>query len=172
MRSAALSHHGAFKFSQMINKIKPYWIFALPLVVIVPILLLGFYVLAAGPGAPLQYTERSYTPEHSVLAPGDTLVYTPTLVIRRAGRIEVLRSFWSVDTSKDAALCSGDPAPIIEIVRNRPASIIGNVRGGVAVTVPVPNLPPGRYLLLTSVSGPGGGQDAYEVPFVITKNCA
>lgn len=123
------------------------------------------------PAAPLEYTQHEYTPARADLAPGDTLICSPTLTIRAAGRIDILRSYWNVDTGADAVLCSGVPAPIIQLSRNRPRGILNNFRGGASVSLPVPNLPPGHYLLLSSASGPGRGQSDYQVAFRVTKPC-
>lgn len=124
------------------------------------------------PSAPLEYTAHDYAPARADLAPGDTLIYSPTLTVRAPGRIDILRSYWNVDTGTDAVLCSGQPAPIIEISRNRPRGVLNNFRGGASVRLPVPNLPPGRYLLLSSASGPGRGQSEYQVRFSIRQKCA
>lgn len=123
------------------------------------------------PAAPLEYTQHEYAAARTELAPGETLVYSPTLTIRAAGRIDILRSFWNADKGSDAVLCSGQPAPIIQISRNRPRGVLNNFRGGAVVSIPVPNLPPGHYLLLSSASGPGRGQSDYQVAFRVTKPC-
>lgn len=119
------------------------------------------------PSAPLEYTQHSYPAERVQLRPGDHLRYSPQLIVRQSGKIEVFRSYWSVDKSADAVLCSGVPAPTDKIERNRPKGIVGNIRGGRVVDVPIPTLPNGKYLYLTSVSGPGRGQSDYEVPFEV-----
>lgn len=155
----------------MMDKLKHYGLFALPLLCIIPIVVYGFFILARGPEPPLEYTQHEYQAERTELAPGDTLIYTPTLYIRAAGRIDILRTFWSVDRSADAVLCSGEPAPIVQITRNRPRGILNNFRGGSAVKLPIPNLPPGDYLLLSSASGPGRGQSDYQVKFSIRRKC-
>jgi hypothetical protein len=127
--------------------------------------------LAKPPAPPLHYRSIEYAPARSVYAPGETMVYTPELEVRNAGRVDVLRSFWDVTRDQAATLCSGGSAPIIEVKRNLPAGTVGNVRGGKAVRVSVPMMPPGDYLLISSATGPSGGQSVYQVAFSIDAAC-
>ncbi len=127
--------------------------------------------LAQPPEPPLHYTQAEYKPERTIYAPGEPLVYSPTLIVARAGRIDVLRSFWSRTKDANATLCSGQSAPVIQISRNFPPSTVGNVRGGSRVQLLVPLLPPGDYWLISSASGPNGGQSVYSVPFKVTQAC-
>lgn len=128
--------------------------------------------IAQGPQPPLEYTQHSYLAETVQLRTGQHLRYTPELIVRESGRVDILRSYWSIDKSADAVLCDGTtPAPTETISRNRPKGIIGNIRGGRYVDTPVPNLPKGKYLYLTSASGPGRGQSDYEVYFEVVSNC-
>jgi hypothetical protein len=126
---------------------------------------------ALNTSAPLHYTQVEYTPERSIYAPGETMVYTPALEVKRAGRVDVLRSFWSRSADESATLCNGESAPTITVTRNLPTGTVGNVRGGRAVRVEIPDLPPGDYLLLSSASGPVGGQSVYEVRFSVRQAC-
>lgn len=123
------------------------------------------------PEPPIHYTQDEYLPARAIYAPGQTMIYSPTLIIRTPGRVDVFRSFWNRDKDANAALCSGQPAPTISVSRNFPATTLGNVRGGSRVQVLIPPLPPGRYWLLSSAVGPDGGQSMYQVPFVIAKQC-
>lgn len=125
----------------------------------------------APPEPPIHYTQGEYLPERSVYAPGESFVYSPTLVIKTAGRIDVFRSFWDRTHDRNATLCSGGSAPTISIARNFPISTVGNVRGGSRVQLIVPPLPPGDYYLISSASGPNGGQSVYVVPFSIRREC-
>lgn len=120
---------------------------------------------------PLHYTQLAYTPARAVYAPLESMVYTPTLEIKQAGRVDVLRSFWSVTTDSAASLCDGSSAPTTEIKRNLPPGAVGDIRGARAVRITIPNLPPGDYLLLSSATGPGGGQSVYQVSFTVIKKC-
>lgn len=122
-------------------------------------------------GGPIEYSQAEYQPERGELAPGEFLVYTPTLKINQAGRVDIFRSFWNRDTDSNAALCSGGPAPVYEIHRNFPVGVVGNVRGGRQARIAIPDLPPGRYWLITSAAGPNGGQSVTEVGFVIIQPC-
>lgn len=149
----------------------PYIPFAAVAIVMVAVVAYALFRLASPPPPPIHYTQAEYAAARAVLAPGASLVYTPTLEIKNAGRVTVLRTFWNRDTNQNAVLCSGQSAPIIEITRNLPASIVNDFRGGNAVHIPVPDLPNGRYWLLSSASGPGGGQSTYSVPFEVTNSC-
>lgn len=127
--------------------------------------------LAQPPEAPLHYTQAEYLPDKPVYTPGDTMTYSPTLVLRSGGRIDVLRSFWSRNQDRSATICSGQSAPVIQISRNLPAGSVGDVRGGARVRIMIPDLPPGDYWLLSSAVGPDGGQSLYQVPFSVKKEC-
>lgn len=126
---------------------------------------------AAQRSAPLEYTQSSYTPDRAVYRPGDSLVYTPTLVVRHEGRVNVLRTFWDLTRNQSAQLCSGVAAKRITIENNLPVGIVGNVRGGRSVPVRLEDLPNGDYALITSASGPDGGQGVYEVRFTVVGSC-
>lgn len=149
----------------------PYAPFLAIAVVGVAVLVYALILVTSPPEPPIHYTQAEYAPARAVYAPGESMVYSPTLIIKAAGRVDVFRSFWDRDRDQNAALCSGGAAPTIAISRNFPMSVIGNVRGGSRVQLLIPNLPPGRYWLLSSASGPGGGQSVYRVPFDVTQKC-
>ena len=127
--------------------------------------------IAQPPEPPLHYTQAEYKAEKAVYAPGESMVYSPTLIVARAGRIDVLRSFWSRTKDANATLCSGVSAPTISVSRNFPASVVGNVRGGARVQLLIPPLPPGDYWLLSTATGANGGQGVYQVPFRVERAC-
>lgn len=159
------------KLMQATRPYIPYTPFAAVAIVMVAIAVVALIRLAAPPEPPIHYTQAAYLPERALYAPGESLVYTPTLIIKTPGRVTVLRSYWNLGTDRNATLCSGQSAPVIEISRNLPAGSIGNVRDGNAVRLPVPDLPNGDYLLLSSAVGAGGGQSVYEVRFRVVGSC-
>lgn len=122
------------------------------------------------PEPPLHYTQAEYTPERPVLAPGGTLVYTPTLTVNRSGRIEIVRSFWDVGRNQAATLCDGSAAPSVSIARALPLSLHGALRQQ-PVRIELPNLRPGVYLLVSSATKPDGGEAGSQVRFRVTKRC-
>lgn len=125
----------------------------------------------APPLPPIHYTQEDYYPDRAVYAPGDTLMYTPTLTINVGGRVDFLRTYWDDTRSQSARLCDGAFAPQDAFSRNLPRGIIGNARGGMAVPYTVPKLPPGHYRILNSATKPSGGESDYEVPFEIIETC-
>lgn len=140
-------------------------------IVMVCVALYAVYSYIRPPEPPLHYSAAEYQAERPTYAPGENLVYTPTLTVRRTGLVTVIRTFWSVSQDTAATLCDGSSAPIIEVKRILPAGLVGDVRGGRQVRIPVPNLPPGDYLLLSSASGPNAGQSVYQVRFSVTQSC-
>jgi hypothetical protein len=129
------------------------------------------YRLTRGPGAPLTYTQAVYTPEQPVYAPGETMTYTATLEIERAGGIGLIRGWRTLPDAGRARLCNGENAPVIEETPPPfPASAVGqNVEGRISVTVP--DLPPGDYALVSTVFKFDGGESMTEVHFRIIKPC-
>lgn len=132
---------------------------------------LGLANAIPGEEPPIHYTDQEYAADKAVYMPGETLIYTPTLVIKREGRTFFLRTFWDDTRDGAARLCDGSDAPQDEFSRNLPRGIIGNARGGRQVTIVVPKLPPGSYRLLSSALKVGGGESHYEVPFRVERAC-
>ncbi len=149
----------------------PYIPFAAVAIVMVAVVAFALFRLARPPEPPIHYTQEEYTPNKAVYEPGQSMVYSPTLVIRVPGRVNVLRSFWDRTNDRNAVLCSGQSAPVLQVSRNFPPTTIGNVRSSGRVQLLIPDLPPGEYWLLSSASGPDGGQSQYAVPFSIRKEC-
>jgi DNA-directed RNA polymerase subunit K/omega len=86
-----------------------------------------FYTLiTAGPAAPLKYTRDIYCAERAqqlesgcgpaVYAPGETLVYTASLEIQRAGALELVRGWRTNPSEARPRLCNGENAPVIHDV--------------------------------------------------------
>ena len=126
--------------------------------------------IARPPAPPLRYDAPEYVPESGNVAPFGSLVYTPTLQVAQTGRVSILRSYWNIDTNNSAQLCDGSDAPIIQSTRNLPQTLAGQARAN-PIRVPLPNLPPGHYWLITSATTPTGGQATYTVSFTITQAC-
>ncbi len=159
------------KIVQVTKPYIPYTPFAAVAIVMVAVVVFALFRLAQPVQPPLHYLQAEYQPARSVYAPLETLSYTPTLEVKTAGRVTVLRSFWNRTKDSAASLCDGSSAPTVEVVRNLPAGTVGNVRGGRAVLVAVPKLPPGDYWLISSAVGPSGGQSVTEIPFRVEKSC-
>jgi hypothetical protein len=123
------------------------------------------------PQPPIRYTQLDYYPDRAVYAPGETLVYTPTLIVNLAGRTNFLRTYWDDTRNQSARLCDGTSVPQDEFSRNLPRGIIGNARGGTSVSYTVPKMPPGHYRILNSATKPSQGESDYEVPFEIRQAC-
>lgn len=142
------------------------------IVAVMMMLLLGVAIVRGlmPPEPPLAYMQAEYEPERRVLAPGQTLIYTPTLTVNHAGRVELIRSFWDVGRNQSAMLCDDTLAPSVEIVRALPPLLHGVLRQQ-PVRLPIPNLKPGTYLLVTSATNPEGGEAVTQVPFRVTQRC-
>lgn len=136
---------------------------------------LWFALRPASPAEPpIHWTAAEYTPERHVYAPGDTIVYTPTLRMLYGGEVAGLRSFWDVAHVRPARTCDNAPTPTYEINNNFPAGEYGNlVTGAPSVALPIPALPPGDYTIETNVHGFGvaTGQTGYVVRFSVTQAC-
>lgn len=132
------------------------------------------------PTPPLRYVvsetdtsiAETFASDRSIYAPGETLIYTPTLIRQKHGRVDVSRAFYDVTRDQSALLCDGSPAPQIEFWRPLPRGVSHNVRGGRQVLIAIPKMPPGDYLVQSSVIDPANGGEAYvEVPFSIREPC-
>lgn len=138
--------------------------------VAIALLAAGIILRLTPPEPPLTYTQAEYTPERPVIEPGETLTYTPTLVINRAGRIDIVRSYWDVGRNQTGMLCDGSAAPSVSIARALPLSLHGALRQQ-PVRIELPNLRPGVYLLVSSATKPDGGEAGSQVRFRVTKRC-
>ena len=127
--------------------------------------------LAQPPAQPLQYTQDVYLAERPVYAPGETLIYTASLTVKRAGALDLVRGWRTRPANGRARLCNGDNAPIIHDTPP-PFSIdaVGNEVEG-AIKVVVPDLPPGDYWLVSSVAKRDGGESLTKVPVTIRQAC-
>lgn len=119
---------------------------------------------------PIEYSADYYTPERVALAPGDTLIYTPTLTIAHGGYLKVVRGYWNIDQNQAATDCEGKIVPPIVMERSVPPLVAGVVRGNIVKLV-IPALPPGHYWLSSTAMGPTGGTASYLVGFSVVKPC-
>lgn len=137
---------------------------------LVLVILVGFAVLLRRP-APIAYRSKVYTPAADVLAPGDSLVYTPTLVLSREGDLKIVRTFWRLDTHKIARLCTGQ---VTDSIERQPRSVPDDVLGFVQddqVTVKIPVVPPGDYVLSSTAITNAGGLSPSKVYFRVERPC-
>jgi hypothetical protein len=138
-------------------------------------------LVTAGPRAPLKYTRDIYCAERSqqlengcgpaVYTPGDTLIYTASLTIERAGDIDLERGWRTNPAEGRPRLCNGTLAPVInEDPPPFSQGAVGNEVEG-RIEVEVPDLPPGHYWLISSVINADGGEALTKVPVLILKKC-
>jgi hypothetical protein len=129
-------------------------------------------VRIARPAAqPLEYTQTEYDPERPIYAPGETLVYTASLTIKRAGAIDLVRGWRIRPSDGRARLCNGDNAPVIldTPAPFSPGAVGNEVEGRVSVVVP--DLPPGDYWLVSSVVKKDGGESLTRVGLSVVRPC-
>lgn len=142
-------------------------------VIVAVLVVFGVFIfqLSRGPAQPFEYTRDEYQAEHFIYAPGETLVYTPTLTVKRSGVFDTRRGWRTRPAAQRARDCAGNPIP--PIVDNPPPfppdAIDTDVETRVAV--PVPNLPPGDYWLVSSVTKPDGGESITKVAFRVLTPC-
>lgn len=98
------------------------------------------------------YSEPEYPPEKSVLCPGDTMVFTPTLHVVLAPVIVEVSSTWWKDDEPQRTIITGKKADTsISIFReNRDVSR--------AISIQVPDLPPGHYSYLRATESSTGSE--------------
>ena len=130
----------------------------------------GLFIALTLRPPPIDYSQERYLPERAILAPGETLYYTPTLTIAHGGYIKFVRTWWNADTQQVALDCTGAAIPSIVGERSLPVLVAGVVRGNV-VKLAVPALPPGHYQLVSTAIGPTGGSASYYVPFEVMRPC-
>lgn len=145
--------------------------FALVAVAMAAILVIVLIRLARPPAPPLAYTQFEYPPERSVYAPGETLVYTPSLRVLRPGALTIRRGWRIRPSGQIATLCDGTTPPIV--VSEPPPFPPGAVGMGInrRVSVEVPVLPPGDYWLVSSALKADGGEALTQVAITITRAC-
>jgi hypothetical protein len=119
---------------------------------------------------PVSYDSAEYEPVNGTLCPGNLLDWNPSLTVRNSGRVDVVRIFWNRDTDQAARDTAGLMVPEIHIVRALPASSQGKVIHNLS-RVFIPNLPPGRYWMVTNTIGAEGGESQYNVPFSVPEGC-
>ncbi len=135
----------------------------------------GIGLVLRPPTPPFTYTQAEYQAERPVYAPGETLSYTASLTIDRAGAIEIIRGFRARPSSGRARLCNGQNAttfgknPGDEPPPFPPEAIGTEVEG--RVNISIPELPPGDYWLISSASKKDGGESLTKVAFSITQKC-
>lgn len=123
--------------------------------------------------SPLAYDRASYPAADGVLCPGAVLRYEVQLRVRPprgyAGGpiyVKAVRTWINATTLTAARDRNGSSLPaIINEANFYPG------RRNAQVTQIVPQLPPGGYLLATTVQGALSGQSGYDVPFTVPKGC-
>jgi hypothetical protein len=147
---------------------------------------LGFLIYR---GAPIKYADDEYQPGQPIVNVGETLIYTPSLIIQHGGSIEFTRSFYTA-TKKGAVDCAGVPLGDIYAKKSYPQDFSGLVRDNTVkiaflpIDTPLPPdgmspngivyrhaLPPGRYELSSTATGPTGGEASYIVWWEVTTPC-
>jgi hypothetical protein len=129
---------------------------------------IGVYIAALlDRSPPVAYTESVYLPTQSIVCPGDTLVFTPTLTIHPpAGtpvvRLLVVRTWWSDDTRTTPRLADGTVVPDVITYRN-----VLPGRYAVPVRFVVPAFSYGRYRMLVTTSDATSTTAGYAVPFTV-----
>ena len=127
----------------------------------------GLFGVLNNPPA-LEYTQRYYQAARAVYAPGERIVYTPTLRYRDWGPVDVRRTFNVRPSGVHARLCDGSDAPVRDIPRNLVFESVGVYREPNTSEL-VPKLPPGDYWLTNSAKGERKSQ--YQVPFSVVEPC-
>ena len=127
-------------------------------------------IAAVRPPAPLVYDQPYYIADDAALCPGDVLVWTPTLTVRDAGLITIVRTYWDVANDRAAQTKDGMTLVSIEASRVLPAHLAGKPRAN-TVRLIVPDLPPGAYVVSTSARGVGTEQAVYGVFFSVLSTC-
>jgi len=113
---------------------------------------------------PLTFTEVRQ-PESAAACPGEALEFGFTLVADRGGVIGRVRTVYNLD-EQVTAISAGDD-DVDYFVWQGDEEITAEVRW------PVPNLPPGRYLLETAAWAVDTGSAAavYEIAFYVPPHC-
>ena len=149
----------------------PYSPFVAVAVVMVVVLAVILVRLAQPPAPPLSYTQGEYTAERPIYAPGDTLVYTASLTIERAGAVQVVRGWRARQSAARVRLCDGTNAPVVQDTPPPfPPDAVGTEVEG-RIEVPVPELPPGDYWLVSTVKKDDGGEAISKVGVIVERPC-
>jgi|GEM_PF-4975928 len=127
--------------------------------------------------APLTYDKLSYSPAQRDVCPGidprtgivETLNFTVTQTVQAPGRLDVLRSFWNRSLRRAAREPDGS-TPVIHDLLVTPFENVGDTRV-IPLSIRLPDLPPGSYLMPTSVRGVNTNEAQYEVAFVVPEGC-
>lgn len=124
---------------------------------------------------PLRYTQTTYTPDKAVYVPGETLHFTPTLILGYGGRITGLRTIINVDTHRTARLCDGTALKQkYPLDTNLDRGAYGDVMSGLSsVAILIEKMPPGHYKVATNINGYGtqSGEVGHDVYFSIQQPC-
>lgn len=123
---------------------------------------------------PMRYTADAYPPDKDVYAPGDTLYFSPTIILGHGGQVDGLRTIMDTSTHKRARLCNGLPSRQYDIHTTLDRGLSGNIMtGGPNVPIAIERLPPGRYKVATNVHGYGdqAGQIGHDVYFRLETPC-
>lgn len=149
----------------------PYLPFVTVAMVMIAVLVIVIARIANPAAPPLRYTQDVYQPERAVYAPGETMVYTATLTVERAGAIHIVRGWRTLPGHARARLCDGSNAPVLQDTPPPfpPEAVDSEVEGRIVVTVP--NLPPGRYVLVTSATKDDGGETVTQAPMEVRAPC-
>jgi hypothetical protein len=152
-------------------------IVALTVLIVITYLSVTATVAKAAEPAPIIYDALYYRPTKDSLCPGlnptnglfNTLDFTPTVTIRSAGRIDILRTFWD-RTFRHVARLPNNSTPAVHDQFNLPFELAGE--SSIAVShVTLPNLPEGDYWMVTSVIGVNTNQVQYQVAFSVPQGC-
>lgn len=140
-------------------------------VVMLIVLVFASYRLVQPRAEPFTYTQDTYLAERPIYAPGETLVYTASLTIERAGAIALERGWRTRPGETRARLCNGENVPVIVDMPPpfSPGAVGTEVEG--VIKVVVPDLPPGDYWLISSISKRDGGESLTRVAVTVTKPC-
>jgi hypothetical protein len=148
------------------------------LVLALVILLAGVIVSAqilvkpvTDPPTTVTYTDTNFQAKNTTLCPGDILIYTVDRTFHDGGQLLAAHSFLDKKTDSWAILKNGLSAPDVPDLKPIPTHWIGRTNH-IEVRIPVPDLPPGNYTLVTSAVGQTKSDPAaYNVDFRVPEGC-
>lgn len=113
-----------------------------------------------------RYEKPEYLLDDNKLCPGDTLAFTPTLIVTSAPvLVEITSTWWDV-ANRRTVVQARQSDVLISIFK-------GNGRFSRTISVTVPKLEPGYYEYLRATESTSGSQVALmSVPFVVPEDCA